>query len=187
VNRSAALSLTLSLMSACSVAPPRIEAHALGTVPAQSSKRFIIAAVDNDSSAFLASAGSTPHGYDNLAPYGPTSRAQALMRSLEKDYRLRKVSDWPIEPLHLHCAVLKIPDDADRAALLATISADPRVKLAQSLQTFATRGEDYNDPFLELQRGLRQLNVLEAHPWSTGDGVKVALSESYHDTALNHL
>jgi subtilisin family serine protease len=181
MNRWTAIGLTLSLLGACSTAPPRIESHALGKVTGQSGDRYIIAAVDNDPSAFLASAGSTPHGYDNIALYGPTSRAQALMRSLEKEYRLREISDWPIEPLHMHCAVLQIPDGADRAALLATISADPRIKLAQPLQSFATRSNDYNDPYLELQRGLRQMNVLEAHPWSTGEGVKVAIVDTGAD------
>jgi subtilisin family serine protease len=181
MNRWTAISLTLSLLSACSTTTARIESHALGTVTGQSGERYIIAAVDNDSAAFLASAGSTPHGYDSIAAYGPTSRAQALMRSLERDYGLREISDWPIEPLHMHCAVLQIPDGADRAALLARISADPRIKLAQPLQTFATRSSDYNDPYVELQRGLRQMNVLEAHPWSTGDGVKVAIVDTGAD------
>jgi Subtilase family len=181
MNRWVAVGLMLSLMSACGTAPPRIASHALGTAPAQSGDRFIIAAVDNDPSAYLATAGSTPRGYDNIAPYGATSRAQALMRALEKDYRLREVSDWPIEPLHMHCAVLQIPDGADRATLLATISADPRVKLAQPLQSFATRSQEYNDPYVELQRGLQQMNVLEAHPWSTGEGVRVAIVDTGAD------
>ena len=103
------------------------------------------------------------------------------MHSLAKDYRLREISDWPIEPLHMHCAVLQIPDGADRAALLAMISADPRIKLAQPLQNFATRSSEYNDPYVELQRGLRQMNVLETHPWSTGSGVKVAIVDTGAD------
>ncbi|MGD0505759.1 MAG: S8 family serine peptidase [Steroidobacteraceae bacterium] len=181
MNRWAAIGLTLSLLSACSTTTPRIESHPLGAVTGQSGERYIIAAVDNDSTAFLASAGSTPHGYDSIAAYGPTSRAQALMRSLARDYGLREISEWPIEPLHMHCAVLQIPDGADRAALLATISADPRIRLAQPLQTFATRSNDYNDPYVELQLGLRQMNVLEAHPWSTGDGVKVAIVDTGAD------
>jgi hypothetical protein len=171
----------LCLMSACVTTTPRIESHALGALSARSSERYIIAAVTNDPAEFLASAGGTPHGYDHLALYGPTSRAQALMRSLEKDYGLREISDWPIEPLHVHCAVLEIPDGVDRAALLATISADPRIKLAQPLQTFATRTSVYNDPYVDLQRGLREMNVPEAHPWSTGDGVKVAIVDTGAD------
>jgi subtilisin family serine protease len=181
MNPWAAIGLALALLSACSTARPRIESHALGTAAGQSGERYIIAAVDNDPTAFLASAGGTPHGYENFARYGPTSRAHALMRALEKDYRLREISNWPIEPLHMHCAVLQIPDGTDRAALLAAISADPRIKLAQPLQNFATRTNEYNDPYVELQRGLRQMNVPEAHPWSTGDGVKVAIVDTGAD------
>ncbi len=82
MTRWAAIGLTLSLLSACSATMPRIESHALGTITGQSGEGYIIAAVDNDPTAFLATAGSTPHGYDNIAVYGPTSRARALMRSL---------------------------------------------------------------------------------------------------------
>jgi subtilisin family serine protease len=103
------------------------------------------------------------------------------MRSLERDYGLREVNEWPIKPLHMDCAVLKIPDGADRDSLLAAMSADPRVKLAQPLQTFTTRSS-YNDPYLELQRGFLQMNVMEAQSWSSGEGVKVAIIDTGADT-----
>jgi subtilisin family serine protease len=173
--------LVLALLSACSNAPVRIESKALGAVPTQSSERLIVAGVDNDPSTFVANAGGTPRGYDNLVPYGATAAARARMRSLEKDYDLREVSEWPIKPLHMDCAVLKIPDGADRASLLAAMSADPRVKLAQPLQTFSTRSA-YNDPYLELQRGFRQMDVIDAHSWSSGEGVKVAIIDTGADT-----
>jgi hypothetical protein len=180
MSRWAAILVTACL-SGCGNAPVRIESKALGDVPPESSERLIIAAVDNDSSAFLASAGGTPRGYDNIVPYGATPAARARMRSLEKDYGLREVSEWPIKPLHMDCAVLKIPEGADRASLLAAMSADPRVKLAQPLQTFSTRS-GYNDPYLELQRGFRQMDVMDAHSWSSGEGVKVAVIDTGADT-----
>ncbi len=180
MSRWAAVLLIASL-SGCSNAPVRIESKALGDVPAQSSERMIIAAVSNDPTAFLANAGGTPRGYDTIAPYGPTSAARASLRALEKDYDLREVSEWPIEPLHMHCAVLKIPEGADRSSLLAGMLADPRVKLAQPLQTFSTR-TGYNDPYVELQRGFRQMDVIDAHSWSSGEGVKVAIIDTGADT-----
>ena len=173
--------LVVALLSGCGNSPVRIESKALDGVPGQSSERLIIAAVDNDPTAFLANAGGTPRGYDNIVPYGATSAARARMRSLEKDYGLREVSEWPIKPLQMDCAVFKIPDGADRASLLAAMSADPRVKLAQPLQTFTTR-TGYNDPYLELQRGFRQMDVMEAHSWSSGQGVKVAIIDTGADT-----
>jgi hypothetical protein len=180
MNRWAAI-LVVALLSGCANTPVRIESKALGDVPAQSSERFIIAAVDNDPTTFLANAGGTPRGYDNIVPYGATSAARARMRSVEKDYGLREVNEWPIKPLHMDCAVLRIPDGADRASLLAAMLADPRVKLAQPLQTFSTRS-GYNDPYFELQRGFRQMDVIDAHSWSSGEGVKVAIIDTGADT-----
>ena len=179
MSRSAAI-LMVAMLSGCGNAPVRIESKALGDVPAQFSERLIIAAVDNDPTPFLASAGGTPRGYGNIVPYGVSSAARARMRSLEKDYGLREVSEWPITLLRMDCEVLQIPDGADRASLLAAMSADPRVKLAQPLQTFSTRSA-YNDPYLELQRGFRQMDVIDAHAWSSGEGVKVAIIDTGAD------
>lgn len=174
--------LLVALACACSNAPVRIESRALGNQVSQSPERYIIAGVDNDPVAFLARAGSTPRGYDTIGTYAATPRARQVMRSLEDEYGLSEVSGWPIEPLHMHCVVLKIPDGADRSSLLAKLSTDPRVKLAQPLQTFATRAAEYNDPYVELQRGFRQLDVADAHSWSQGDGVKVAIIDTGVDT-----
>jgi hypothetical protein len=179
MRRSAAI-LVVALLSGCGNGPIRIESRALGDVPDHSTERLIIAAVDNDPTPFLANAGGTPRGYGNIVPYGVTSAARARMHSLEKDYGLREVSEWPITPLRMDCAVLKIPDGADRASLLAAMSADPRVKLAQPLQTFSTRSA-YNDPYLELQRGFRQMDVIDAHSWSSGEGVKVGIIDTGAD------
>jgi len=177
----------VALACACSNTPVRIEPGALaGGIShsdgiSHSPDRFIIAAVDNDPAAPLARAGTTPRGYDTITVYGPTSHARKLMRSLEEDYGLREVNAWPIEPLHMHCAVLEIPEGADRAALLDKLSHDPRIKLAQPLQTFATRTREYNDPYVDLQRGFQQMDVAGAHPWSQGDGVKVAIIDTGAD------
>ena len=175
--------LLLAFMAcACTNTPVRIESRALTDPMSRSPDHFIIAAVNNDPGVFLARAGSTPRGYDTIAAYGPSQAARQMMRSLEKDYGLREVSAWPIEPLHMHCAVLEIPDGMDRTTLLAALAHDQRVKLAQPLQSFATRTEDYNDPYVGLQRGFQQMDVAHAHPWSQGEGIKVALIDTGADT-----
>src|ERR1700735_5378275 len=176
------LTVVMILAGACSSAPPRIDSRALGNQVSQSADRFIIVAVDNASTAYVAHAGGTPHGYDAVADYGPTSRARQAMRALEREYGLREVNAWPIEPLHIHCAVLEIPSGADRNTLLMALSKDHRVKLTQPLQTFATRTEGYNDPYVGLQRGFQQMDVADAHPWSRGEGVKVAIIDTGVDT-----
>jgi hypothetical protein len=159
----------------------RIESRALADQISRSPEHFIIAAVDNEPAPVGAHAGSTPRGYDSLGTYGPTPAARQMMRALENDYGLREVSAWPIEPLHMHCAVLEVPEGSDRPAVLAALAHDPRIKLAQPLQSFATRTDNYNDPYVGLQRGFQQMDVADAHPWSRGDGVKVAIIDTGAD------
>jgi hypothetical protein len=173
--------LLFLLVCACSNSPVRIESRALADQISRSPEHFIIAAVDNEPAPVVARAGSTPRGYDTIAAYGPTPTARQVMRALENDYGLREVSAWPIEPLHMHCAVLEIPEGSDRPTLLAAMANDRRIKLAQPLQSFATRTENYNDPYVGLQSGFRQMNVADAHPWSRGDGVRVAIIDTGAD------
>jgi subtilisin family serine protease len=176
------LGAIIALASACSSAPVRIDSRALGDQVSLSSDRYIIVAVDNVPAAYVAHAGSTPHGYDAVADYGATARARETLHAVEREYGLREVNAWPIGPLQIHCAVLEIPSGADRSQLLAALSKDQRVKLTQPLQTFATRTEDYNDPYVGLQRGFQQMDVADAHPWSRGEGVKVAIIDTGVDT-----
>jgi hypothetical protein len=178
VIRWAILGAAIALASACSSAPVRIDSRALGNQPVDSSDRFIIVAVENAPAAYVAHAGATPRGYDTIGDYGATAEARKAMRAVEREYGLREVNAWPISPLHIHCAVLEIPSGADRNTLLARLSKDRRVKLTQPLQTFATRTEGYNDPYVGLQRGFQQMDVADAHPWSRGDGVKVAIIDT---------
>jgi subtilisin family serine protease len=181
MRRWAPLLLVLTVC-ACSNTPVRIESRALADQVSRSPEHFIIAAVNNDATAFAARAGTTPRGYDSITTYGPSLAARQTLHALENDYGLREVSAWPIEPLHMHCAVLEVPEGMDRNTLLAAMAHDQRVKLAQPLQSFATRTEDYNDPYVGLQRGFQQMDVADAQSWSRGEGVKVAIIDTGADT-----
>jgi hypothetical protein len=167
---------------ACSTSPVRIQSAALADQVSSSPDRFIIAAVDNEPAGFEARAGSSPLGYDGAVSYGPSQVARRTMRSLENEYGVHEVSAWPIAPLHMHCAVLEVPAGVNRDTLLAAMAHDERIKLAQPLQSFATRTEGYNDPYVGLQRGFQQMDVAGAHPWSRGEGVKVAIIDTGADT-----
>src|ERR1700761_9011954 len=169
------------IAAGCSSTPVRIDSRALGSSPVQSPDRFIIVAVENTPAAFVAHAGGTPRGYDAAADYGAGAPAREAMRAVEREYGLREINAWPIAPLNIHCAVLEMPSGPDRSPLLAALSKDKRVKLTQPLQTFATRTQDYNDPYVGLQRGFQQMDVADAHPWSRGEGVKVAVIDTGAD------
>lgn len=180
-----AVMLLIAAAGACS-SSPRIDSRALGNPISQPSDRFIIVAVSNEPASYVAHAGATPRGYDTVADYGPTFPARQVMRALEREYGLTEINAWPIDALHLHCAVLKVPAGTDRAALLDRLAKDQRIKLTQPLQTFATLTEGanpqgYNDPYVGLQRGFRQMDVADAHPWSRGAGIKVAIIDTGAD------
>jgi subtilisin family serine protease len=178
VIRCAVAALVAATACACSSAPVRVDSRPLGDQASQSPDRYIIVAVDNERAAFVARAGTTPRNYDAAGNYGATARARQTMRSVENQYGLKEVDAWPIDPLHVHCAVLVIPAGADRNSLLAELAKDRRVKLTQPLQMFATRTDGYNDPYVGLQRGFQEMNVAGAHPFSRGEGVKVAIIDT---------
>ncbi|MDP8986534.1 MAG: S8 family serine peptidase [Pseudomonadota bacterium] len=148
---------------------------------AQDPDRYIVAGVDNEESLSAGRAGSSPKGYDGLTRYGPTSRAVQLLRSVEHDYGLREIAAWPIAPLHMHCAVLEMLAPANRAAMIAALSLDKRVRIAQPLQSFSTQTAVYDDPYVGLQRGFQRLDVPEAHTWARGQGVRVAIIDTGAD------
>ena len=169
------------LVSACASTPltvhSRSSVHGLDDAP----ERYIVAAVDNGSLTLATHAGATPRAYDRLTAYGATSQARRLMRDLENDYGLREITSWPIDPLHMHCAVLEMPESANRDSVLAALASDRRVRLAQPLQTFATQTATYDDPYVGLQRGFQQMDVADAHAWSRGNGVKIAIIDTGAD------
>ena len=163
---------------ACSNAPVRIDSRPLGNQVSRSPERYIIVAVENEPAAFVAHAGATPRDYEVVSDYGPTAQARQTMHSVASEYGLKEVNAWPIEPLHVHCAVLEIPAGADRNSVLAALATARRGKRTRPVQTFATRTDSYNDPYFGLQRGFREMNVADAHPWSRGEGVKVAVIDT---------
>jgi hypothetical protein len=130
-----------TVLCACGSTPLSTESHAAEQQLNDAPERYIVAAVDNDSFMPGGHAGSTPRGYDGLTVYGPTSHALDLMHAVESDYGLREITAWPIAPLHMHCAVLEIPETANRESVLAALSHDTRIRLAQPLQTFITHSE----------------------------------------------
>ncbi|HEV7612620.1 MAG TPA: S8 family serine peptidase [Steroidobacteraceae bacterium] len=170
-------------LCACANTPFATEAKTAAKRLSDHPERYIVAGVDNQESTPAGHAGSSPKGYDSLTVYGPSSRAARLLRDVERDYGLREVTAWPIAPLHMHCAVLELPSDADRASLVAALSQDRRVKIAQPLQTFTTQTSGaYDDPYVGLQRGFQQMDVPDAHAWSTGEGVRIAIIDTGVDT-----
>ncbi|CAN5334658.1 hypothetical protein BH11PSE10_BH11PSE10_18030 [soil metagenome] len=128
--------------------------------------------------------GGTPRaGYRRGAGYATGLGTEAEAEALAREFGLTREGAWTIAPLQLFCLLLRLPAGADQAAVLAALSADPRVQLAQPLNSFETLAETagppaYNDPYLGLQRGFEAMGVAEAQRFTRGEGVRVALIDT---------
>jgi len=140
-------------------------------------QQLIVLAVDNGDPAGPPRPASTRPGYGG-ASYVASDAARTAIRELAREYGLTQVAAWPIEVLKMHCAVLRIPADSSREALLQKLAQDRRVRLAQPMNGFVPRGQSYNDPYLSVQRGFQSIDAAGAQQFSRGEKIRVAVIDT---------
>jgi subtilisin family serine protease len=176
-----ALLLIAALGTRAPAAPPPLPEGAHGP--------RIIVAFANASHGAPAPAGTTGNRYSGAEGYRLAQSAQREAQRVAETYALRSLTSWPIAVLAVHCVVYEIPDNRDMAEVLAALSKDSHVVLAQPLQEFHTLGDTrsggapYNDPLYDLQTNLVTLGVARAHERTQGAGLKVALIDTAVDLA----
>jgi subtilisin family serine protease len=145
----------------------------------------IVVAFANQPHAAPNPAGATGSRYQG-AGYVVAQGAKMQAARVASHYALREVTSWPIQPLSMHCVVFEITDGRSVAQVLALLSKDSRVVLAQPLQQFHTltgAGAAYNDPLYDLQTNLAALGIERAHQRTQGAGVRIALIDTGVDAA----
>lgn len=145
---------------------------------APGSERLIVLTVANPHPLFSSRAGSTLRGYTAGSEYTIGDAAQIAVQGLVKDYGLRPLRAWPIAELKVDCVVVELPPGPSLGDVLTRLQQDPRVRLAQPLQTFTTLEGTYNDPYYSLQRGFAQIHAAEAQRHSNGQGVRIAVIDT---------
>jgi subtilisin family serine protease len=179
------------LLAGCALPQDALRAPELPAQARTDPARFVVITVRNDSGPVVATPASTPRGYGGVSLYQVSASARATAHSLERDYRLREVSAWPIESLRVHCIVVRLPDLTLRSALIAQLAHDSRVESVQPLNQFTTETESTasqssdihsppsdKQPYLPLQANLRELEVLQAHKLSQGAAVRIAIIDT---------
>jgi subtilisin family serine protease len=168
--------LSATVLAAPPSAPP----------PAQAPR--IVVAFANEPHTTPGPAGTTGSHYGGDG-YRVGQSAQQQARRVAAAYSLRQVASWPIKALSMHCVVYEITDGRPVPEVLAALSKDTRVVLAQPLQEFHTlsdppaAGAPYNDPLYDLQSNLLMLGIARAHERAQGAGVRVALIDTGVDAA----
>jgi subtilisin family serine protease len=141
-------------------------------------------------------AGTTGSRYNGGDGYRIAQSAHSQAQRVAAAYALHEVASWPIEALGLHCVVYEITNGRPMPEVLASLSKDARVVLAQPLQEFrtltgpasaapatATAAPPYNDPLYDLQTNLVALGIARAHLRAQGAGVRIALIDTGVDGA----
>ena len=180
MTRSIGAVLLAASLAACAAVPGGAD-PAAGRMRSEPAN-LIVLTVANPPETVMQRAGSTLRGYDSVPLYAPGSSALAAVASIERSYGLHQLAAWPIAPLQVHCVVLQVPAGTSREEMLARLSRDPRVSVAQPLQNFGTLSAGYNDPYVGLQRGFAQIDAAAAQQWSRGDGVRVAVIDTGMDS-----
>ena len=159
---------------------------ALAAAPNADAAPQIIVAFANEPAAAPAAAGSTGSRYSGSG-YRVGQSAQREARSVAAAYALRELRSWPIQVLSMHCVVFEVAGGHPVAEVLAALSRDPRVVLAQPLQEFHTLTDvpaagpsppAYNDPLYDLQTNMAALGIARAHERTQGAGVRIALIDT---------
>ncbi|MFZ0499521.1 MAG: S8 family serine peptidase [Steroidobacteraceae bacterium] len=193
--RSAPLKLlslaVLGLLAGCALSQGALVAPALPAQARADPTRFVVITVRNELEPVVATPGSTPRGYGGVSAYQVSASARATVHSLERDYKLREVSAWPIESLRVHCIVVRLPDLTPRTTLIARLARDSRVESVQPLNEFTTETDSSDNaasdnrsppagkrPYLPLQVNLRELEVQQAHRLSLGAAVRIAIIDT---------
>ena len=132
-------------------------------------------------------AGTTGSRYDGSG-YAVGQSASQQAKQVATAYALHEVVSWPIQALAMHCVVFEISAGRSVAAVLAQLSHDRRVMLAQPLQEFHTLtaaepASGYNDPLYDLQTNLTALGIARAQERTQGAGVRIALIDTGVDAA----
>jgi subtilisin family serine protease len=186
---------------------------ALAAPPAETAAPLlkIVVAFANEPLTTPGPPGTTGSRYSG-AGYSVGQSAQRQAHAVAAAYSLREVRSWPIRVLSMHCVVYEIANGRPVAEVLAALSKDSRVVLAQPLQDFhtltgpsaprspalggaalrsaaahgtegGTNASPYNDPLYDLQTNMTALGIARAHARAQGAGVHIALIDTGVDVA----
>lgn len=157
--------------------PVMVGASELETPVAEDTSRQILV-IYEDTHIGRVPVGSPGRYYGGGRDYQSSSWARRLSTSLAVDHGLTLLREWPMQSLGKHCVVYQVPEGPSVEAVLLHLQQDRRVDQVQRMNVFQVLSGDSTEPYRPLQQALDQLDVEEAHHWSTGEGVVIAVIDT---------
>jgi hypothetical protein len=171
------LAAAITIAAGCALSKSELPESAQSVRSSGTGRQLLVTVQQADRAAMRVA--STPgQPYLRRGDYQATPTTERILEQLARDYQMRRVDGWPIRSLGVHCEVFTVDAGTSIPPLLASLSNDSRVELAQPMNQFSTLSSRYNDPYLAMQSGFARLEVESAHRWATGRGVTVAVIDS---------
>ena len=131
-----------------------------------------------------ARAGPVRPGYGRrTSTYLVSIGVRRAARSIEREFALQPLDEWPISPLKVHCIVYSIGEGRNVDELLQRLRDEPKVESAQRMNTFEVLGQsaDTDAGYNELQHSAGSLQLAMAHRWSRGKGARISIIDTGAD------
>lgn len=164
----------LAALGGCAGPGATPEASPDAPAKADDPARQVVVAFADRSLEHLAS-GSPGSYAERGANYDSSTWSRRLSTALAADHHLRKLTEWPILSLGVHCVVYVIDDARSLDSVIEQLHRDPRVGSVQPMSMFRVLA---GDPYLPLQASFRSMNAERAHRLATGHGVRIAVIDT---------
>ena len=123
--------------------------------------------------------GTSSHAYRRSGDYSSSSWSKRIAASLESDYKLKLLSQWPIKEIGEHCVVYLVGENHSIDDVINALSKDERVENVQLMNTFhVLSASRYSDPYYRLQSNIQSINLAEIHSQATGKNVTIAIVDT---------
>lgn len=128
--------------------------------------------------------GTANQAYRRRGEYSSSTWSNRVATSIETDYKIKILSQWPIREIGEHCVVYLVGEDQSLAEVINALKNDDRIDNVQAMSTFQVMANKYNDPYYRLQTNIHTLNLAEIHRQTTGRNITIAIIDTGVDA--NH-
>ncbi|MDJ0712469.1 MAG: S8 family serine peptidase, partial [Woeseiaceae bacterium] len=145
---------------------------------AEDSTQRILVVFASESSAYRSSGFQPAYRARKRYALPPVVRRNA--HNVASEFNLVEIDGWPLKSLSAYCYVFEV-SSGDLTDVIARLTSDPRVEVAQPLHTFVTQttvATAYDDTYADMQHSLNAIELATAHQVSRGKNVRIAIVDS---------